>query len=61
MHLVVVVQEELRMPLDRDDGPVGLIICPSRELASQTYSIAEEYGKVRYYQRCPPVARGRHD
>lgn len=27
------------MPFARDEGPVGLIICPSRELAKQTYEI----------------------
>lgn len=31
------------MPLQRGEGPVGLIICPSRELARQTYDIVLEY------------------
>lgn len=34
------------MPLQRDEGPLGLIICPSRELATQTQTIVEEYCKV---------------
>ncbi|ETO11236.1 hypothetical protein RFI_26140, partial [Reticulomyxa filosa] len=31
------LEEELKMPLVRGEGPIGLIICPSRELAQQTY------------------------
>lgn len=28
-------QEEVRMPLTAGEGPIGLIVCPSRELARQ--------------------------
>ena len=31
------------MPLQRGEGPVGLIMCPSRELARQTFDIVLEY------------------
>ena len=31
----MVGQEEVRMPLTNGEGPIGLIICPSRELARQ--------------------------
>ena len=31
------------MPVARGEGPVGLIVCPSRELARQTYDIIVEY------------------
>ncbi len=27
------------MPIAKGEGPVGLILCPSRELARQTYEI----------------------
>lgn len=30
-------EEERRLPFSRGEGPVGLIVCPSRELARQTY------------------------
>ena len=33
--LCVMGQEEVRMPLTNGEGPIGLIICPSRELARQ--------------------------
>lgn len=32
-------QEEVRMPLTNGEGPVGLIICPSRELARQVTAL----------------------
>ncbi|KAI8998930.1 P-loop containing nucleoside triphosphate hydrolase protein [Trametes punicea] len=30
-------EEEARLPFVRGEGPVGVILCPSRELATQTY------------------------
>lgn len=33
------LQEEVRMPLVKGEGPVGMILCPSRELARQTQEI----------------------
>mmetsp|Transcript_11956 Transcript_11956/g.25699 ORF Transcript_11956/g.25699 Transcript_11956/m.25699 type:complete len:636 (+) Transcript_11956:117-2024(+) len=44
--IMIALQEEMRMPLIRNEGPVGLIICPSRELASQTHEIIEQYCKA---------------
>ena len=35
------VQDEWRLPLARGEGPLGLIMCPSRELARQTHEIIE--------------------
>lgn len=32
------LEEEQRMPLTRGEGPIGLIVCPSRELARQVRS-----------------------
>lgn len=34
------LQEELRMPLVKNEGPIGIILCPSRELAKQTFDLA---------------------
>lgn len=31
------LEEEVKLPFIRGEGPVGVILCPSRELASQTY------------------------
>lgn len=35
------VEQELRLPFIRNEGPYGLIICPSRELAKQTHEIIQ--------------------
>ena len=37
------VQDEWRMPLEQGEGPLGLIICPSRELARQTHAIIQTH------------------
>ena len=31
------------LPLFAGEGPIGLILCPSRELAKQTYEVVEYY------------------
>lgn len=35
--VMVSYQEELRLPLRAWEGPIGFVLCPSRELARQTY------------------------
>lgn len=37
------LEEELNMPLEGKEGPLGLILCPSRELARQTYEVVDYY------------------
>uniref|UniRef100_A0A7R9V1X9 RNA helicase n=1 Tax=Chlamydomonas euryale TaxID=1486919 RepID=A0A7R9V1X9_9CHLO len=44
--ILIALQEEMRLPLMRNEGPVGLVICPSRELARQTHEIVEQYCKA---------------
>lgn len=34
---MLALEEELKLPFTRGEGPVGVILCPSRELATQTY------------------------
>ncbi|KAK9810473.1 hypothetical protein WJX72_011297 [[Myrmecia] bisecta] len=41
--IMLALQEELRMPLIKDEGPLGMIICPSRELARQTHEVITGY------------------
>ncbi|KAK9916334.1 hypothetical protein WJX75_001332 [Coccomyxa subellipsoidea] len=41
--LMLALQEEVRMPLEGGEGPVGLIVCPSRELARQTHEVIQGY------------------
>ncbi|KAK0207988.1 P-loop containing nucleoside triphosphate hydrolase protein [Desarmillaria ectypa] len=35
--IMLTLEEEMKMPFIRGEGPVGIILCPSRELANQTY------------------------
>ncbi|KAH7877781.1 P-loop containing nucleoside triphosphate hydrolase protein [Lentinula edodes] len=35
--IMLALEEETKVPLVRGEGPVGVILCPSRELANQTY------------------------
>jgi len=35
--IMLVMEEEKKLPFVRGEGPVGIILCPSRELANQTY------------------------
>ncbi|KAL1683440.1 P-loop containing nucleoside triphosphate hydrolase protein [Schizophyllum commune] len=35
--IMFALEEEMKLPFVRGEGPVGVILCPSRELANQTY------------------------
>jgi len=37
------IEQEKRLPFVQNEGPYGLIICPSRELAKQTADIINDY------------------
>lgn len=41
--IMVAMQEEIMMPIVPGEGPFGLIICPSRELARQTFEVIEQF------------------
>ncbi|XP_077219316.1 DEAD-box ATP-dependent RNA helicase 35 [Tasmannia lanceolata] len=41
--IMTALQEEVMMPIVAGEGPFGLVICPSRELARQTYEVVEEF------------------
>ena len=41
--IMAALMEERRMPLEGGEGPVGLILCPSRELARQTHEVIEGF------------------
>ena len=52
--LFLLPQEEARMPLANQEGPVGLIVCPSRELARQTYDVIVMYADVIQHETVLP-------
>lgn len=41
--IMFALEEETIMPLVGGEGPIGLVLCPSRELARQTYEVIEYY------------------
>lgn len=43
--IMFALEQEYRLPFIRDEGPYGLIICPSRELAKQTHDIVQFFSK----------------
>lgn len=44
--LMFALEEEVNMPLEPGEGPVGLILCPSRELAKQTYEVVDYFARA---------------
>lgn len=49
------VEQEVSLPFIRNEGPYGLIICPSRELAKQTYEIIQYYCKILHEGGLPEI------
>jgi ATP-dependent RNA helicase DDX41 len=41
--LCVAIEQSARLPLIRGEGPLALILAPSRELARQTYNVIEQF------------------
>ena len=41
--IMLALEEEMRMPLEGGEGPIGLVLCPSRELARQTYEVVDYF------------------
>lgn len=44
--LMFCLEQEKKLPFTKNEGPYGLVICPSRELAKQTHEI------LRYFCHC---------
>ncbi|KAI4897519.1 hypothetical protein NFI96_015911 [Prochilodus magdalenae] len=49
------LEQEKRLPFCKREGPYGLIICPSRELARQTHGIIEYYCKLLEDEGAPQM------
>jgi len=41
--IILALQEEIMVPIAAGEGPIALVICPSRELAKQTYDVVEQF------------------
>ncbi|KAJ3075906.1 hypothetical protein HDU98_006538 [Podochytrium sp. JEL0797] len=51
------LEQEMRLPLISGEGPIGMIVCPSRELARQTYDVAKEFSAALAKNRKYPELR----
>ncbi|CAB0035492.1 unnamed protein product [Trichogramma brassicae] len=49
------LEQEIGFPFIRSEGPYGLIICPSRELAKQTHDTIKHYTKHLRKVGCPEI------
>ncbi|KAF4092505.1 hypothetical protein AMELA_G00021740 [Ameiurus melas] len=49
------LEQEKRLPFCKREGPYGLIICPSRELARQTHGVIEYYCKLLEDESAPQL------
>lgn len=41
--IMLALEQEVALPFENGEGPFGVILCPSRELARQTYDTIREY------------------
>jgi ATP-dependent RNA helicase DDX41 len=54
--VMIALEEEMKCPVLNREGPFGLIVCPSRELARQTFEIAMSYANALAESgRYPPL------
>lgn len=53
--IMFALEQEYRLPFIRDEGPYGLIICPSRELAKQTHDIVQFFSQHLVQTGMPEV------
>ena len=49
------VEQEKGLPFRKGEGPYGLLIAPSRELAKQTFDVVEEYSSMLQMDNLPPL------
>ncbi|KAI3389075.1 hypothetical protein SNEBB_006245 [Seison nebaliae] len=53
--IMFVLEQELSMPFRSKEGPYGLILCPSRELARQTWRIFEYFSQYIFKDNFPKL------
>lgn len=47
------LEQEKRLPFMRNEGPYGLIVCPSRELAKQIHEVVEHFANHLHKEGMP--------
>ncbi|TDL25078.1 DEAD-domain-containing protein [Rickenella mellea] len=53
--IMLALEEESKLPFARGEGPVGVILCPSRELATQTYENVLAWTAALTHGGYPPL------
>jgi len=53
--VMIALEQETKMPIARGEGPFGLCINPSRELARQTYEVMKEHCDALGFGGFPPL------
>ena len=53
--LMFCLEQEINLPIRRREGPLGLIVSPSRELARQTLEVFNYYSKALYDAGYPEI------
>jgi superfamily II DNA/RNA helicase len=46
--IMLALEEEMKLPVVGNEGPFGIILCPSRELARQTFDVVDYFCQVCY-------------
>ncbi|KAI8998433.1 putative DEAD-box ATP-dependent RNA helicase 35 [Gaertneriomyces semiglobifer] len=55
--VLLALDAECRLPMIKGEGPVSLILCPSRELARQTYEVTKEICEALHREDGFPLLR----
>ena len=53
--LMFCLEQEIALPFQKGEGPFGLIICPSRELANQTTEVLKYYSEAAEQAGMPEI------
>ncbi|GAB66788.1 RNA helicase-1 [Plasmodium cynomolgi strain B] len=51
--VMICLEGELRCPIEEGEGPLGLIVCPSRELATQTHNVIKYFCEFLHEDNYP--------
>ncbi|EGD75891.1 DEAD box polypeptide 41 [Salpingoeca rosetta] len=53
--IMLTMEQEIKMPFQRGEGPYACVLCPSRELARQTFDAVKEYAGVLHKGGMPKL------
>lgn len=53
--ILLALEQEVKMPFQRGEGPYSAVLCPSRELARQTFETMQEYTNILHKGGSPKL------